>query len=138
MLLRSQLPTGMSLPPRPAPCTADTILIVEDSASVRGLVIRLLEEAGYGVLTAADGIEALEVLAGHSVGLVLADLKMPRMDGHELARVVHEGWPSLPMIFMTGHPEPGDIDWLPGPVILKPFVITGLVDLVEKALAGPK
>ena len=64
-----------------------TILTVDDSTSMRQMVRATLQSAGYGVVEAADGQEALEFARGKAVDLVISDVNMPRMDG---IRLVHE------------------------------------------------
>ena len=64
-----------------------TILTVDDSTSMRQMVRATLQSAGYGVVEAADGQEALEFARGNKVDLVISDVNMPRMDG---IRLVHE------------------------------------------------
>ncbi|HUR93705.1 MAG TPA: response regulator [Gemmatimonadales bacterium] len=112
---------------RPAP----TVLVVEDSESVRTLTARLLVGAGYPVVTALDGVEAIEVLERSSIRLVVTDLKMPRMGGQELAAQVTRRWPDVRMVFMTGHPEVLHAAELPGPVLLKPFRLDELTATVR-------
>ena len=65
---------------------AQVILAVDDSASMRQMVRYTLEGAGYKVIQAADGMEALEFARGAPVDLVLTDVNMPRMDGLTLVR----------------------------------------------------
>ena len=81
-----------------------TVLVVEDEDSLRGAIRRLLSDAGYMVLEARHGAEALEVLAGTRtpVGLVLTDLRMPVMDGRQLAAALARLRPTLPIVFMSG------------------------------------
>ena len=62
------------------------IMSVDDSASVRQMVSFTLREAGYQVVEATDGIDALSKLEGSGVNMMLTDLNMPRMDGIELIR----------------------------------------------------
>ncbi len=71
------------LPPEPRP-VAPTIMVVDDSITVRRVTTRLLERAGYQVRLAKDGQDALEQLAGDLPDVVLLDVEMPRMDGFEL------------------------------------------------------
>jgi Response regulator containing CheY-like receiver, AAA-type ATPase, and DNA-binding domains len=111
----------MSIPPVPGPPSAPTILIVEDSDVVRTLTGRMLVDEGYPIVTAIDGVEAIEVLERSAIGVVLTDLKMPRMNGRELARQIVARWPRVRMLFMTGHPDAGLTEDLPGPVLMKPF-----------------
>jgi len=65
---------------------AGVILAVDDSASMRQMVNFTLKGAGYEVVQAIDGVEALEYARGHSVDLVLTDVNMPRMDGITLVK----------------------------------------------------
>src|SRR3712207_523490 len=64
-----------------APLARESVLVVDDDADIRALLTAVLEEAGYDVRVAADGAEALEVLATWRPGAVLLDLWMPRLDG---------------------------------------------------------
>lgn len=116
------------MPSRPP---ALTILVVEDSDVVRTLAARMLVEQGYPVITAIDGVEAIEVLERASIGVVVTDLRMPRMDGRELARQVAARWPAVRMVFMTGHPEASLTVGLPGPLLLKPFAPDDLAAAVR-------
>jgi two-component system chemotaxis sensor kinase CheA len=81
-----------------------TVLIVEDSFTVRELQRSILEAAGYPVVTARDGGDALRALGGHpDVALVITDLEMPELDGLELTRAIR-GDPersSLPVVIVT-------------------------------------
>ena len=85
---------------------ARTILVVDDAAIVRRLAFRLLSEAGYRVFEAGGASEALEVLsmARGRVELVLVDVVMPEVNGVDLARLVHEDAPTLPVVFMSAFP----------------------------------
>jgi CheY-like chemotaxis protein len=81
------------------------VLVVEDEDGLRRAIGRLLQEAGYLVLQAQHGAAALELLAGSPaarVNLVLTDLRMPVMDGRQLAAALARSHPSLPIIFMSG------------------------------------
>lgn len=82
---------------------ASVILAVDDSASMRQMVNFTLKSAGYQVVQAADGVEALEYARGNSVDLVLTDVNMPRMDGITLVRELR-GLPTYrytPMLVLT-------------------------------------
>jgi len=82
-----------------------TILVVDDSPSVRRVVTNLLKKAGWQTLAARDGLEALEVLhhAPRRPDLVLLDIEMPRMDGYELLSTLRsqEGYRDLPVVMVT-------------------------------------
>ena len=82
-----------------------TVLVVEDEAALRQSIGRLLQKEGYQVLEAPNGATALEILddaAGKAISLVLTDLRMPVMDGRQLASALARRHPSLPIIFMSG------------------------------------
>jgi two-component system, cell cycle sensor histidine kinase and response regulator CckA len=83
---------------------APTVLVVEDEDSLRVVIRRLLEGEGYGVLEAGNGASALEVLErpDQDIGLVLTDLRMPVMDGRQLAAALARRHPALPIVFMSG------------------------------------
>jgi len=80
-----------------------TILVVEDSASSRDLTVHFLQQAGYHVLEAEDGREALEVLKKHPVDLILTDIIMPNLDGWEFSRLVREDprFAMTPFVFLS-------------------------------------
>jgi DNA-binding NtrC family response regulator len=78
------------------------VLVVDDSEGYRAALERMLARAGYSVATARDGAEALATLAAHATDLVLCDVKMPGISGHELVRQVHDVNPDLPCIVITG------------------------------------
>jgi len=82
-----------------------TVLVVEDEVTVRAGIRRLLEHEGYVVLEAENGAAALQILdgtAGNSVSMVLTDLRMPVMDGRQLAAALARRRPSMPIVFMSG------------------------------------
>jgi CheY-like chemotaxis protein len=113
--------------------TGRTVLVVEDQDEVRTLVMRTLADEGYRVLTACDGIEALEVLeADPEVSLVVSDLVMPRMDGFELANHLSKRVPSPLMLFMSGY---GDHHTeIQHPYLQKPFAPATLCREVQRLL----
>jgi len=80
-----------------------TILAVDDSASMRQMVRYTLEGAGYKVVQAADGVEALEFARTDTVDLVLTDVNMPRMDGISLVRELRtlHSYKFVPMLVLT-------------------------------------
>jgi signal transduction histidine kinase len=84
-----------------------TVLVVEDDASVRDLTARFLDNGGYRVLAAKDGIEALQYAAkyGPAIGALLTDIVMPRMRGTDLAERLTSLIPDLKVIFMSGYLE---------------------------------
>jgi signal transduction histidine kinase/ActR/RegA family two-component response regulator len=116
-----------------------TVLIVEDEQEVRELASEFLSAAGYGVLTAEDGVEALATVErmGKSIHLVLTDMVMPKMRGLELGQQLRARLPKVKVAYMTGYLEknPGAQELLDGaPFLQKPFSREALVALVKQAL----
>ncbi|MBN2975610.1 response regulator [Pseudomonas fluorescens] len=111
-----------------------TILVVEDDAIVRMLIVDVLEELEYTVLEAADAEEALKVVQNaQSIDLMMTDVGLPDMDGKQLATKVRELRPALPILFASGYAE--NIDVPAGmQVIAKPFSIDQLRDKVKSML----
>jgi PAS domain S-box-containing protein len=132
-------------PAGPAPAvtaTGQTILVAEDEDGVRDLVARILDKAGYHVLTGADGEQALAVAENHPgvVHAVLTDVVMPNMNGRQLAEAVERKWPGTPILYMSGYAAPimteqglvaADVT-----VLGKPFSRTDLLAAVRITLAG--
>jgi len=80
----------------------ETILVVDDEPALRELAREILLEAGYRVLTASDGKDALDKLASHTVDLVLSDVIMPNMDGYQLAQYMLEHYPAIKIQLTSG------------------------------------
>jgi CheY-like chemotaxis protein len=112
--------------------TEPAILLVDDDEGVRGATGRLLQAAGYQVITVEHGQAALAVVQQNAdVQLVLTDVRMPGISGLELGRSITMLRPDLPILYMTG----SDPDLLLGPVdgdrvLLKPFKNDELLRLV--------
>ncbi len=117
-----------------------TILAVDDSASMRQMVGFTLRRAGYEVVEAIDGVEALEYARGNAVDLVLTDVNMPRMDGITLVRELRQLSPYkfVPMLVLTTEAGPekklqgkqaGATGWL-----VKPFNPEKLLATIARVL----
>jgi two-component system cell cycle sensor histidine kinase/response regulator CckA len=81
------------------------VLVVDDEDALRRAIRRLLESQGYQVIEAQNGATALQLLEDNTipeVSLVLTDLRMPVMDGRQLAAALARRHPSLPIVFMSG------------------------------------
>jgi two-component system chemotaxis sensor kinase CheA len=94
-----------------APAEAPRVLVVEDSFTVRELQRTILETAGYPVVTARDGREALTALdRDPEIGLVVTDVQMPELDGLELTRAIraNAARSSLPVIIVTSNGSEDD------------------------------
>ena len=120
----------------PVPTRAPTILVVEDEDGLRLLMREVLEAAGFRVCEADEGFQALSVLLqGRPVDLVLTDIRMPRMDGCELAAHMAALALKVPILFVTGYGNELELNALPGPVLAKPFGPEQLVAFVRQAQA---
>jgi PAS domain S-box-containing protein len=84
-----------------------TILVVEDETDVRELVADILTATGYRVLSARSGAEALQCCAQHAgaIDLLLTDVVMPGMSGHELAVQIRRRWPRVKVLYMSGYTD---------------------------------
>jgi CheY-like chemotaxis protein len=135
-------------PIQPAPPEAvvhgdETILLVEDQAPVRKLAARLLERAGYRVLDARDAAEAMEVSRRFDgpIHLMLTDIVMPGMNGHELARELRRERPDTKVVYMSGHPETVALSLsdmqAERAFLRKPFTNATLTQCIREVLEAP-
>ena len=118
----------------------ETVLVVEDDDLVRDLTRRLLEQAGYRVLSTSAAAEALERIRmpEERIDLLLTDVVMPEMRGPELARESIKVRPALRTLFMSGFAEETLEDYATGPgrrLLTKPFSRQALVEAVRDVLA---
>ncbi|MBK3735729.1 response regulator [Azospirillum brasilense] len=118
-------------PPRPA-----TILLVEDEALVRMATATVLEHAGFRIMEASSGPDALDAFARDpEVDLVLTDYAMPGMTGLELVRELRVQRPGLPVLMVTGYAEIQRASALDGlPILQKPYQADELVARIRAAL----
>ena len=121
---------------------SETILLVEDEAAVRSLVLAVLSQAGYRVIEASGGEEAIATAGriAETIDLVVTDVVMPGMNGRALAASLVAARPGLRVIFMSGYTDDilarhGVLE--PGTFFLaKPFTTTALLQRVREALSG--
>ena len=117
-----------------------TILLVEDDEIIRSLTRQMLEENGYRVLAASDGLSALNSIQSNSghFDLVLTDVVMKGMSGPEMVRQLSQTRPDLKVIYMSGYTGEliSEQDFSqPGMVLLeKPFTRSSLLKTVEQSL----
>jgi PAS domain S-box-containing protein len=117
-----------------------TVLLVEDDAAIRKNVSACLQQLGYVVLEAEDGEAALEICTAKSsnIDLVLTDLVMPRMGGHDLALALSKRCPEMRVLFMSGYTEDNavrrDIVERGSAFLQKPFSVADLAAAVQQAL----
>ncbi len=122
----------MKISPQPVR-TPPQVLVVDDEPAIRETVATLLEEEGYRVRRAKDGVEALSTLAGDGIDVILADIDMPRLDGASLVRKLRGRGNRIPIVLMSA--IYADVD-LPGVrFVPKPFAIDRLLGAVTSALA---
>lgn len=119
-----------------------SLLIVEDDESVRSFTARALEAAGHAVETAEDGAQGMERIeeAAGNYDLVLSDIRMPVMDGIEMARAAAERFPHLRILLMTGYAEQreraAELEGSILGVVNKPFTLAEIRQRVRETLAS--
>jgi DNA-binding NtrC family response regulator len=129
---------------RPTTSGSETILLVEDNAAVRGFCRRVLEEQGYTVLEAECGTDALAIAASPSgyFDLLVTDVVMPGMQGHQLAARLWADRPDMPVLYISGFTENSvmspaisrrEVGFLP-----KPFTAEALGRSVRDAMDRPR
>lgn len=134
----AQAPAEKESTTKPPPSGSETILLVEDAATVRQLLREVLRSAGYFIVEAADGVEALEQLANHkgTIHLVISDVVMPRMNGRQLMEEVRRTRPETLFLFMSGYmSDKVGRQGLDAPFIQKPFLPSDLLRAVRKVLS---
>lgn len=116
------------------------ILITEDEDSLRRFVARALKIDGHETVEAADGAEGLERLGEQRFDLLLSDIRMPVMDGIELAHRAAEHFPGMKILLMTGYAEQreraDDLMRKIVDVVDKPFSLPDIRKAVARALAA--
>jgi len=97
------------------PCIPAVVLVVEDEMMLRMHAIDIVEDAGYMPLEAVDAAEAVAILESRSdVVLMCTDIQMPgQMDGMGLAHAVHDRWPTIEIIVVSGQLNLSDLDLPP-------------------------
>ena len=127
----------------PAPAAAGrgrVIQLVEDDAVVRALTVEALEDAGFIVLSASDGPSGLASLMARSdIDLLVTDVGLPGLNGRQIADAARKKQPSLPVLFVTGYADKGDVSAADLPagmkVIPKPYAMDRLIEQVGRMLA---
>ncbi len=119
-----------------------TVLVVDDEQALRLYMARVLEDDGYAVIEAANGLEALSLLEDRGTGrvqLVVTDVLMPGMGGMDLATRLAQLPSSPPVLFVSGSHRLSD---LPGPLLKKPFLPSDLSalarDLLQETIGLPQ
>jgi two-component system cell cycle sensor histidine kinase/response regulator CckA len=114
------------------------VLLVEDEAPLRRLLSTTLRRAGYDVIEAAGGKEALELFAANTerILMLITDVKMPEVRGPALAARIREQAPALPVLFITGYAEREGIS-ADDALLHKPFRPAVFVSTVKEILGRP-
>jgi two-component system cell cycle sensor histidine kinase/response regulator CckA len=118
-------------------CQTMSILLVDDEEDLRRLLCRALRQDGYRVFEAGSGEDALSVAARHGkeLRLLVTDLRMPGMNGRELAERLTREWPHIPVLYISGFsevsPDPG------APFLRKPFRLEVLKREIKRLMAPP-
>ncbi len=116
------------------------VVVAEDEEGLRGFVVRALALDGHEVTAAADGAEALELITQNEgrFDLLLADIRMPVMDGIALALATARDYPGMTILLMTGYADQRErahgLDALIQDVISKPFTLSQIREAVKLAL----
>ena len=112
------------------------VLIAEDEAMLRVIAVEMLEDAGFTVFQACDGVEALAVLkANPGIQVLVSDIKMPRMDGYALVEAGIAFKPDLKVLLMTGYaqePPPAVLKAREVQILHKPFNLEKLCALAAQ------
>ncbi len=113
-----------------------SVLVVEDDLTLREALCDTLELAGYPVISAVDGKDAIQTLGKNKISMVVSDVQMEPMDGHTLLKNLRSSYPDLPVVLMTAYGtvqkavqamRDGAVDYL-----LKPFDAAVLVNMVKQ------
>lgn len=112
-----------------------TILLVDDDPEVRAVTLQMLESIGYNVRQAKNGVEALTMISD-TIDLVLTDFAMPGMTGGELASLIHEKHPAMPVLFVTGYADTDVLGLEGSSVVQKPFNESDLRNKLHQVLSS--
>jgi CheY-like chemotaxis protein len=120
-----------------SPGRGTRILLVDDNAVVRDMLVDLVSSLGYSAEAASGGVEALALFDRGRYDIVLTDLLMPGMSGWEVLAAVRQRDPQMPIIIITGTPAIGDPRAaLPGVAVLRKPVDVTLLDTMIKRMVN--
>jgi len=118
------------------------ILIIDDEAALRQTLARVLQQAGFEVTTAENGEQGLDFLKTTDFDMIFMDLRMPGLPGLEVLKIIHAGFPALPVVLFTAQPDlnsavealrNGATDYL-----LKPLKPQAIIERAQTILANQK
>ena len=133
----------MGDPAAPSAAVPATVLVADDNDVAQRLCKRVLEKAGYTVLLAGDGLQAVEVALSQNPAMILMDVAMPGIDGIEAMKRIKAAKPSQPIVIASAHSMASDRERFlaagPDDVLSKPFRLADLIAIVGKLTAtrGP-
>jgi CheY-like chemotaxis protein len=123
------------------PDAAITVLVADDNDVAQRLCKRVLEKAGYAVLIAADGLQAVEVALSKRPAMILMDVAMPGIDGIEAMKRIKAEIPNQPIVIASAHSMASDRERFlaagADDILSKPFRLADLVAIVAKLTAKP-
>jgi CheY-like chemotaxis protein len=118
-----------------------TVLVADDNDVAQRLCRRVLEKAGYTVLIAGDGLQAVEVALSQHPAMILMDVAMPGIDGIEAMRRIKAEIPNQPIVIASAHSMASDRERFlaagADDILSKPFRLADLVAIVAKLTAKP-
>ena len=116
-----------------------TVLVADDNDVAQRLCKRVLEKAGFGVLIAADGLQAVDIAFKERPSMILMDVAMPGIDGLEAMRRIKVEMPSIPIVIASAHSMASDRERFLAAgadnVLSKPFRLADLISIVEQLAA---
>jgi CheY-like chemotaxis protein len=120
---------------------AATVLVADDNEVAQRLCKRVLEKAGFGVLIAGDGLQAVDIALRERPAMILMDVAMPGIDGLEAMKRIKAEVPGMPIVIASAHSMASDRERFLAAgadnVLSKPFRLADLVAIVQ-GLAGPR
>ncbi len=141
--MQSSIPAGEIIEDRPEDVAGEsvnpfTVMVIDDSKTIRRTAEALLKKEGYTVITATDGFEALSMIADHQPNLIFMDIMMPRLDGYQTCALIkhHKIFRQTPVIMLSS--KDGLFDRARGRVVgsdyylTKPFTREELLNAIEQ------
>ena len=126
----------MTDPAMPVGEAALTVLVADDNDVAQRLCKRVLEKAGYGVLIAGDGLQAVDLALKRQPSMILMDVAMPGIDGLEAMRRIKTEMPAMPIVIASAHSMASDRERFlaagADDVLSKPFRLADLISIVDK------